>query len=129
MRKRLLVCLLVPVLSFITLSFSGCIAVVAGGAVGGTAFVLGDLEVDVDGSPEEVRAAIVAAGKDLKLKAISGNGDELNGSYVFRTAQDDKVSVKYEAITDTFVKLNIRVGNFGDESLSNRINQAIQKHL
>lgn len=108
---------------------SGCIAVVAGSAVGGTAFVLGDLEVYVDGSPKEVRSAIVAAGKDLKLRSISGTGDELNGLYIFRTAQDDKVTIKYEVISDSLVKLNIRVGNFGDESLSHRINQAIQKHL
>ena len=129
MKKRLLLCLLVPMLTAFALISSGCIAVVAGSAVGGTAFVLGDLEVDVDGSPKEVRSAIVAAGKDLKLRSISGTGDELNGLYIFRTAQDDKVTIKYEVISDSLVKLNIRVGNFGDESLSHRINQAIQKHL
>lgn len=109
---------------------SGCVAVVAGGAAaGGTAYVMGELKTDVEATPKQLRSAIVAGTKDLGLQSISGAGDELQGNYVYRTAADKKVTVRYEMLGDQSAELRIRVGTFGDESMSMRIHDAITKRL
>lgn len=130
MKVRLISLFSACVISVSSFYTTGCVALAVGGAaVGGTAYVLGDLKVQVDASPKAVRSAIVAAGKDLGLNSVSGAGDELTGKYVFRNAKDQKIVISYEAQTPKVCDISIRVGNFGDEALSRRIDQAIQKRL
>lgn len=113
-----------------TILSSGCVAMVAGGAAaGGTAYVMGELKVDIEASPSQLRSAIKGAGKDLNLQSISAAGDELDGEYIFRTAGDEKVTIRYQVKTDKIAELGIRVGTFGDRSMSVRINQAIERRL
>lgn len=109
---------------------SGCVAVVAGGAAaGGTAYVMGELKTDVDGTPKQLRSAIIDGTQSLGLRTISGSGDELQGNYVYRTAADKKVTVRYDMATDQTAELRIRVGTFGDEAMSMRIHEAITRRL
>lgn len=109
---------------------TGCVAIVAGGAAaGGTAYAMGDLKGPVEASPKELRSAIVAGTNDLGLRRISGAGDELEGKYVYRTGADEKVTIRYKAVSDELLEMFIRVGTFGDESMSLRISEAIRSHL
>lgn len=109
---------------------TGCVAIVAGGAAAaGTAYALGDLEFYVDAPARQVGAAIIAGGRDVGLSYISGAGDELTGKYLFRTADDQKVTITYKRKSDIFITVSIRVGNLGDEVLSRRISKAIQQRL
>ena len=117
-------------MALVSLNTTGCVAVLAGGAAaGGTAYVMGDLEAQVDASPRALQSAIVGAGKDLKLNYISGSGDELAGKYVFRNAADDKITIRYEVITNKTSELSIRVGTFGDKAMSLRLHDTILKRL
>ncbi len=117
-------------LSFISLFGAGCVAVVAGGAAAGTtAYVMGELRTQVEASAADLRKAIPAAGKELNLREISAEADQLTGKYVFRTGTDEKITITYEVVTDNLAKLDIRVGTFGDEALSRRILRAIEKGL
>lgn len=112
------------------LQLTGCVAIVAGGAAAaGTAYALGDLEFHVDATAKQVGAAIIAGGRDVRLSYISGAGDELTGKYLFRTADDQKVTVSYKRKSDIFITVSIRVGNLGDEALSRQISKAIQQRL
>ncbi|MDP4878730.1 MAG: DUF3568 domain-containing protein [Opitutales bacterium] len=122
------------VLSLVIAAFglqsTGCVAIVAGGAAAaGTAYALGDLEFHVDASAKQVGAAIIAGGRDMRLNYISGAGDELAGKYSFRTADDRKVTITYKRKSDIFITVSIRVGNLGDEEITQQISQAIQKRL
>jgi hypothetical protein len=123
--------LIIPLfLAVSLLCTSGCVAIVAGGAAaGGTAYMLSDLEVIVEAPPAKVRSAIVSGTKSLGLAEVSGNGDELQGKYIYRTAADKKVTIIYNAESDNLVELKIRVGTFGDEAMASRIYQAIQGRL
>ncbi|MDQ8193098.1 DUF3568 family protein [Coraliomargarita sp. SDUM461004] len=113
-----------------TFQFSGCVAVVAGGAAaGGTAYVLGDLQVPVDASAQELEQAIKRGGQDLGLQYINGSGDQTAGKYLFRNAGDEKITVSYRTKSPVFYEMSIRVGTFGDSSVAASLNQAIQKHL
>ena len=130
MKNRCAFFVLSLVITLFCLQSTGCVAIVAGGAAaGGTAYVMGDLEVPVNASAKEVGRAIVAGGKDAKLIYISGAGDDLTGKYLFRTADDRKVTIKYERMSAVYIKIRIRVGNFGDQALSREVDQAIQRHL
>lgn len=122
---------LLTLVSLVSVVSTGCVAVVAGGAAaGGTAYALGDLKTTiVDSSASEIQSAIVKGGRDLGLRSISGSGDELEGQYIFRTAADEKITVSYKSRGSGLTEMRIRVGTFGDEVLSNRINQAVRKHL
>lgn len=112
--------------------FSGCVAIVAGGAaaaVGGTAYVMGDLQVPVEARPEQLERAIKAGGRDFGLQFINGSGGSVSGKYLFRDAADHKITVSYRTKSPVYYEMSIRVGTFGDEAISYRLNQAIQKHL
>ncbi len=122
--------LLALMLTSASIFSTGCVAILAGGAAaGGTAYVMGELKVDIEATPAQIRSAITGAGDELNLRSISGAGDEIEGEYTFRTAGDEKVTIRYEVKTDNFAELRIRVGTFGDRSKSVRINDAIQNRL
>ncbi|MGZ0654060.1 DUF3568 family protein [Coraliomargarita sp. W4R72] len=114
-----------------TFQFSGCVAIVAGGAAaaGGTAYALGDLQVLADGTPEELERAIKLGGQELGLQFINGSGDQTEGQFLFRNASDQKITVSYRVKSPVYYEMSIRVGTFGDEAIASRLNQAIQKHL
>ena len=113
-----------------TFQFSGCVAIMAGGAAaGGTAYVLGDLTVAVDASSEQLQLAIKSGARDLGLQFINGSGDQTTGKYLFRNASDQKITVSYRTKSPVYYEMSIRVGTFGDEAIASSLNQAIQKHL
>ena len=118
------------VIALLSLQTSGCVAILAGGAAaGGTAYALGDLKVSVDASAKKLQNAIVEAGRELGLVAVSAAGDAMTGEYVFRNATDDKIVVTYKMANAELAEMHIRIGHFGDEVLSRQLDQAIQKHL
>lgn len=124
----------VSFLSFLLLGsaacFTGCVAIVAGGAAaGGTAYALGDLSVPVEATPAQLERAIKQGGRDLGLQFISGSGDSTAGSYLFRNAEDKKITVKYSTKSAVYYDMSIRVGNLGDEAISIQLQNAILKHL
>ncbi|MBT62603.1 DUF3568 family protein [Coraliomargarita sp. SDUM461003] len=110
--------------------FSGCVAIVAGGAAaGGTAYALGDLTVAVDASSEQLEQAIRNGARDLGLQFINGSGDQTAGKYLFRNASDQKITVSYRTKSPVYYEMSIRVGTFGDEAIASSLSQSIQKYL
>lgn len=125
-RSLLLICLL-PLAAFL---LSGCVAVAVGGAAAvGTSYALGDLTVPILASPEELQEAIKRGGRDEGLQYIKGSGDETSGEYIFRNAEDRKVTVSYQPKSPVYLEMSIRVGTFGDEPISISLKEAIEKHL
>lgn len=117
-------------LAVLSLQQTGCVAILAGGAAaGGTAYAMGELKVQVSASPKKLQSAIVKAGRELGLVAVSGAGDAMTGKYEFRNAKGDKIVVTYEVQGTDLCEMRIRIGNFGDEVLSRQLDHAIQKHL
>jgi hypothetical protein len=109
---------------------SGCIFLVAGAAAGGVAYVKGDLNATVSYPVGKVEKATVKALKsDLKFISISESEDATSAVYSFRNAKDEKITVKLDMVDDNSTKICIRIGTFGDESLSNLILSKIQKRL
>jgi hypothetical protein len=125
--RRLLVALL---LGISVAGLTGCVAVVAAGAAGtGVAWFSGRLEANLDQNIETVFAASQKALNQLEFANISNKKSSVDARLVSRTALDKKVEITLQKVTDRSTKVMIRVGVFGDETLSMSILDKIKAAL
>jgi hypothetical protein len=109
---------------------SGCLAVAAGAAGAGTvAYVRGELAASLDQNFDRSVRATERAIADLKFAKISEKQDALVAVIVARTAEDKKIEIKVSSVSVARTKVQIRVGVFGDEALSQRILEKIRANL
>ena len=125
--RRLLVAL---GLGLAAAGLTGCVAVVAAGAAGtGVAWYSGRLEANLDHNLDAVFAAAQKSLNQLEFANISNKKSSVDARLVSRTALDKKVEIALEKVTDRSTKVIIRVGIFGDETLSMSILDKIKAAL
>lgn len=125
--RRLLVAL---GLGLVAAGLTGCVAVVAAGAAGtGVAWYSGRLEANLDHDLDTVFAASQKALTRLEFANISHKTSRVDARLVSRTALDKKVEITLQKVTDRSTKVMIRVGVFGDETLSMSILDKIKAAL
>jgi hypothetical protein len=125
--RRLFVALLLGVFAA---GLTGCVAVVAAGAAGtGVAWFSGRLEANLDQNIAAVFAASQKALTQLEFATISNKKSSVDAQLVSRTALDKKVEITLQKVTDRSTKVMIRVGVFGDETLSMSIMDKIKAAL
>lgn len=108
----------------------GCVAVVAAGAAAGTvAYVRGTLKATLDHPVERVGAAADQAVRDLKFAAVSSKVDAVSGEIIARTARDVKIEIALKRVSDNSTQVEIRVGTFGDQAISQQVLEQIRKNL
>lgn len=106
---------------------SGCVAVVAGaGAGAAVAYVRGDLDATLSTSYESSVRAVNKSIADLQFAKVSEAKDATRATIIARTAADKKIEIRVEPVGQTVAKVKIRVGTFGDESLSLTILEKIK---
>lgn len=110
-------------------SSTSCILVVGGAAAGTTLYVKGDLETELSHGVEEVAAATERALNNLGLRVKSSEVSGLDAVIESETAGDDDIVIKIEAEDKDESHISIRVGVFGDETLSHRILREIEDEL
>lgn len=110
---------------------TGCVAVAVGAAAGaGTyAYIKGELKSTESASLERTWSATQGAMKDLQFVVTSQKKDALEAELIARNASDKKITVSLKKISDTATEVRIRVGSFGDESLSRVILEKIKHRL
>ena len=109
---------------------AGCVAVVAAGAAGGTvAYVRGALQATLDQPVEPVGAAATRAMGDLKFALVSSKVDAVSGEIIARTALDVKIAIVLKRLSDRSTRVDIRVGVFGDQAISQQVLEQIKKNL
>ncbi len=131
MRRQLKNLCLVVMVVLAASALSGCVALAVGAAagVGGYGYVKGSLEKNYDNTVTQLHKASLKALRALK---ITKEDEELNrhSSYIKGLSQNEKkVKVTITALTERSSKLVIRVGIFGDQSLSEMILSEIEKNL
>jgi hypothetical protein len=111
--------------------FSGCAAVVVGGAAGvGTyAYIKGELKVTENATLDRCWSATQGAMKDLQFSVTTQQKDSLSGHLVARTAMDKKIEVYVTKISENLTEVRVRVGTFGDEEMSRLVIQKIESRL
>jgi hypothetical protein len=112
------------------MTMSGCLVVVAGAAGGTVAYVKGALTANLPNPIVDVQKATKKAlTKDLNFVLINSSEDAVTAVYHARNAKDEKIEIRLDLVTDTTTKIDIRIGTFGNETLSQLILQKIQKRL
>ncbi|MBS0663950.1 MAG: DUF3568 family protein [Verrucomicrobia bacterium] len=129
-RAPRLAAILALVLALTSLAFnSGCIAVAAGAGAGAVAYIRGDLNATLDSSFDHTFKASQRAVQQLEFAKVSEAKDALLGKITVRNAADKKIEIKIERAGDNLTKVSIRVGTFGDETLSMAILDKIKSNL
>jgi len=112
------------------LSTCGCwVAVVGAGAAGTVAYMKGDLETTEPADIDTVYAAAKKTLDDLEVTLVEDSKDALTAEIVARDAENRKITIKLNSVTEQATKLSIRVGAFGDETASRRIYNGIRDNL
>ena len=89
----------------------------------------GALRATLKGSVPEVVNATNATLEDLELTGVETTVDKLKGEITARMAVGTKVSIDLEAIDFETTSIRIKVGTFGDRSISMQIFRSIEKQL
>ncbi len=116
----------------VVLSNCGCVAalLVGGGAGAGTvAYLRGELKSTEEASIYRVLQATQQAMKDLKFTVTNEEKGISSAKLTAYGTDDTKVEVNLENVSEKLTNVRIRVGVFGNESLSLLILERIKKHL
>ena len=89
----------------------------------------GVLKATLQGSVPDVVNATNATLEDLELTAVENTVDKLKGKITARMAVGTKVTIGLEAVGTGSTAVRIKVGTFGDKSISMQIFRNIEKRL
>ncbi len=89
----------------------------------------GVLRSALAGTMPEVVNATNATLEDLELVGVDSTVDRLKGKITARMAVGTKVSINLETVDFDTVSIRIKVGTFGDRSISLQILRNIEKRL
>lgn len=123
--------LLIIILGMSLLMNCGCAAVLVGGAAAGAAgtvlYVKGELHSTEDVSLDRAWNATQAAIRDMGFIVTANEKDAVSGTLVALTADNTKIKIVLNRKADNMTEISIRVGTFGDESMSRLILERIRK--
>jgi hypothetical protein len=109
---------------------SGCVVMMAGAASAGTvAWFEGRLDGALDAPFDKAEKAANLAITQLQFAKISEKKDALTDTLTARTAEDKKVEIKIIRVGEATARAQIRVGVFGDETLSLTVLDKIKANL
>ena len=126
------VCLLL-VVAVVPLPLTGCALFLVGAGAGAgalsVAYIEGALVAEVRDDPKAVEVAANKAFAALDIHEISSASTALDAEVIGRTATDTRIQVTAKALEAGESKISIRVGTFGDQTMSRRIYEQMQMHL
>jgi hypothetical protein len=112
----------------------GAATVATAGAAGGYFYAKGDLEGDLDKDLDKVYGAasrsVIEEGFNVERQELTDINAVVEARGMDRSDQKEKkITVKLRRAESGATHVSIRVGVFGDEALSRRIMQGIEKRL
>lgn len=110
---------------------SGCFLVAVGAAAGAgaVAYVDGRLTTSLPHGYDDVVQGTDRAIVQLQFLKVGESRDALKALFEARTADDKKVSIEVTRVSDNLTKIEIRVGIFGDKSVSLAILDRIKGNI
>ena len=108
----------------------GCFLLAAGAATGaGVAYAKGDIERIVNAPSDRVVAAAERALADLGFHGVHTEDKDDGRRVAARTSNDKEIHVFVAPRGDNVTKIWVRIGTFGEESLSESIYERIKANL
>ena len=89
----------------------------------------GVLRSTLEGSVPDVVNATNATLEDLELVGVENTVDKLKGKITAQMAVGTKISINLEAVDFDTTSIRVKVGTFGDKSISMHIFRNIEKRL
>ncbi len=112
---------------------SGCALFLVGGAAaagGGTvAYVNGELKETEAVAYDTAYDATLAAMNDMQYAVVDKSKAGVEAKILARTSGDKKIQITLNKQSASVTEICIRVGTFGDESLSRQILDKIKSHF
>lgn len=109
---------------------SGCLAVAAGAGAGtAVAYVRGDLDTTLNANFDRSDWAVNEAIKQLQFAKVSEKRDALQAIIIARNAADKKIELRLDKLADDATKLKIRVGTFGDDTMTQAVLERVKANL
>lgn len=110
---------------------TGCAGVIAASAlsVGAYAWVSGVLSRSYDASLDRTYDAALDALNEMEVTVTSTEKDAFGAKIEARQADDTKITIELEPLTEKATEVKVRVGVFGDRDDSERIHDAIYDEL
>jgi hypothetical protein len=116
-----------------TLCATGCVPLLIGaagaGAAGTYAYVKGQMEVTYAADYERTWAATLDTLKALGVTVQDANKDAFGGEIRAKRADDTSVTIQLAPVTSNATSAKIRVGTFGNRTISERISKEIENRL
>ena len=130
-KQKLLILVLLAASPFI---LTGCLAAAAvGGAAaagaGTVAYIKGELKATEEATLNKTWEATVAAIDELQFLVVNKLKDNVSAELESKTADNKTVKIQLKRVTDNLTDISIRIGTFGDESLSRYILSKIEAKL
>ncbi len=127
-KQKLLILVLLAACPFI---LTGCLAAAAvGGAAaagaGTVAYIKGELKATEEATLNKTWEATVAAIDELQFLVVNKIKDNVSAEIQAKTADNKTVKIQLKRVTDNLTDISIRIGTFGDESLSRYILSKIE---
>jgi hypothetical protein len=110
----------------------GAAAVGAAGAAAGAgavAYANGKLDSKTAGTVPVVQQATVDALNDLNLRVTGQRGDAASGRVESRYSDGTNLTIDLKKSSSSVTDVGIRVGRFGDQTRSQQVLDAINRHL
>ena len=130
-RQKLILLLLIAASPLI---LTGCLAAAAvgGAAVAGAgtvAYIKGELKATEEATMEQAWKATEGAVEELQFFVINKIHDAVSGELEAKTADNKTIKITLKRIGNNLTEITIRVGTFGDETLSRYILSKIEGAL
>jgi len=130
-KQKLLILVLLAACPFI---LTGCLAAAAvGGAAaagaGTVAYIKGELKATEEATLNKTWEATVTAIDELQFLVVNKLKDNVSAELESKTADNKTVKIQLKRVTDNLTDISIRIGTFGDESLSRYILSKIEAKL
>jgi hypothetical protein len=121
--------LLITIVGMGLLMNSGCAAVLVGGAAGTVLYVKGELHSTEGASLDRAWNATQAAIGDMGFTVTAKDKDAVSAELNAITADGKRIKIVLNREADNVTEISIRVGTFGDESMSRLILERIRKRF
>ena len=121
---------------FAGMSSAGCALFVAAGAgasmgIGAAEYIRGELKQAYAAPMEKAWNAALATADELKMKPAEKSMDNIdqNREIKGRTDEGRDFQISFEAMSKDVTMVKVRIGVFGDEAYSKKIQEKIAAHL
>jgi hypothetical protein len=126
----------VGLLTFVLITSAGCALFLAAGAgagvgLGAAEYIRGELKQAYAAPMEKAWNASLAAVEEMKMRATEKSIDNLDQNREIKGKTDEgrDFQINLEVTSKEITTVKVRIGIFGDEAYSKRIQDAIAKNL